>query len=214
MRGLAGDRNVFPCGARFPQGHPVQLPWRNRPSYQQKQQTSSWSLDGWLQRFLLYHFTRYRDVTGNTKLLIIQFSVASNKIVDVGEYLKVDMSYRHMPSPCDACVLTDITDGCIKSCLFLVLSFCSHPYLIYEFLPLLSHLIYTTLVISKLGWIISYLEKVFTGVHKCFPIDPLCDLNAPRQCVWCRLRDECPSICPLGNVITPAAEISVPEISG
>lgn len=69
---------------------------------------------------------------------MIQFSVASNKIVDVGEYFKVDMSYRHMPSPCDVCVLTDITDACIKIRLFLVLSFCSHPYLIYEFPPLLS----------------------------------------------------------------------------
>lgn len=158
VRGLVGDCNVLPCGARFPQGHPVQLPWRNRPSYQQKQQASGWSLDGWLQGFLLYHFTRYRDVTGNISSL----------------YSKVDMSSLHMPSPYDACVLADITDSSVKKiCLswsypsvLTHVSFMNFP------LCFLLHLIYTTLVIYNLGLTTSYSEKVFflsyMGVHKCF----------------------------------------------
>lgn len=79
VRGLAGDCDMFPCGACFPQGHPVQLPWWNRPSHQQKQQASGWSLDGRFQRFLLYYLTRYRDVILNTKLtsvwLLVRFSL-------------------------------------------------------------------------------------------------------------------------------------------
>lgn len=62
VRWLVGNCNMFARGACFPQGHPVQLPWRNGPSHQQKQQAPGWSLDGWFQRFLLYHITRYRAV--------------------------------------------------------------------------------------------------------------------------------------------------------
>lgn len=57
---LVGNCNMFSCGPRFPEGHPIQLPWRNGPSHQQEQQTPGRSLDGWFQRFLLHHITRYR----------------------------------------------------------------------------------------------------------------------------------------------------------
>lgn len=40
VRGLAGDRDVLPRGARFPQGHPVQLPRGDGPSHQQEQPAS------------------------------------------------------------------------------------------------------------------------------------------------------------------------------
>lgn len=62
VRRLVGNCNMLPRGPCFPQGHPVQLSWRNGPSNQQKQQASGWSLDGWFQRFLLYNLARYRAV--------------------------------------------------------------------------------------------------------------------------------------------------------
>lgn len=60
VRRLVRNCYMFSRRPCFPEGHPVQLPWRNGPSHQQEQQTPGWSLDGWFQRFLLYHITRYR----------------------------------------------------------------------------------------------------------------------------------------------------------
>lgn len=59
---ILGNYNMLTCGACFPQSHSIQLSWRNRPSYQQEQPTAGWSLDGRIQRLLLYHLTRYRSL--------------------------------------------------------------------------------------------------------------------------------------------------------
>lgn len=57
---LLGNCYMLTRGARFPQGHSIQLPWRNGPSHQQEQPTAGRSLDGRIQRLLLYNLTRYR----------------------------------------------------------------------------------------------------------------------------------------------------------